>query len=219
MAAVSVAGSVGSSLLNKQQAPATAQYTPVDPGQIESQTLQADISNQGTAQQLSGSANAFNSAQALQSLNTALPGFTGLQQANVANATNMAQNPYSVPQAALQQISQAAAENNIAEGTGGTSGFSGSNALRSLGVNILQYGQQNFSNAMGALSTLTGTAPTVSPVSPLSFMLSPSNVLQNQQLTNQNQQQIAQGANNAAAAAANANSNNLFDTLTSQMGR
>ena len=216
-AAVTAVGSVASASMNKQSAPATAAYTPVNPSQIESQTVNADISNLGSAEQLSSSASAFNSSQAVQALNTALPGYSGLASGLMGQAQSLAANPYAIPQSVVGQLSQYAAENNIQGGTGATSGFSNSNMLRSLGINALQYGQSNIQTAMGALSTLTGTAPNVSPTSPLSFMLSPNSVLQTQTNNNTMQQNIAQGANNANAAAANANSNNLWDTITSQI--
>jgi hypothetical protein len=204
-------------MLNKSKAPATAQYTPVNPSQVEGQTINADLSNQGSAQQLSSSSNAFNSSQAMQMLNTALPGYSGLSSSLMGQAQSLAANPYAVPKSVTDQLTQYAAENNITAGTGAASGFSGSNMLRSLGINALQYGQTNMQTAMSALSTLTGTAPQVSPTSPLSFMLSPNSVLQTQTQNNMMQQNIAQGANNAQAAASNANSNNLWDTITSQL--
>lgn len=216
-AAVSAVGSIASSSMNKQTAPAAAAYTPVDPSQIESQTVNADISNMGSAQQLSSSTSAFNSSQALSALNTALPGYSGLASGLMGDAQSLAANPYAIPQSVVGQLSQYAAENNIAGGTGATSGFSNSNMLRSLGVNALQYGQTNIQTAMGALSTLTGTAPNVAPTSPLSFMLSPSSVLQTQTNNNTMAQNIQQGSNNANAAASNANSNNLWDSITSQI--
>ena len=211
----STAATIVGGLLNKQKAPATAQYTPVDPAQIESQTINADLSNQGSAQQLAGSSNTFNSSQALQMLNTALPGYSGLASSLMGNAQSIAADPYAVPKSVTDQLTQYAAENNIQAGTGASSGFSGSNMLRSLGINALQYGQTNMQTAMSALSTLTGTAPQVSPTSPLSFMLSPSSVLQTQTQNNTMQQNVAQGANNASAAAGNANSSNLWDSITS----
>ena len=212
---VSAAATIVGGLLNKQKAPATAAYTPVNPSQVESQTINADLSNQGSAQQLAGSSNTFNSSQALQMLNTALPGYSGLASSLMGNAQSIAADPYAVPKSVTDQLTQYAAENNIQAGTGASSGFSGSNMLRSLGINALQYGQTNMQTAMSALSTLTGTAPQVSPTSPLSFMLSPSSVLQTQTQNNTMQQNVAQGANNASAAAGNANSSNLWDSITS----
>ena len=217
-AAVSAAGGIANGMLNKAQAPAQAQYTPVNPAEIESQTVNAALSNLGSAQSLSSSTNAFNSQQALQALNTALPGYSGLASSLMGQASSLAANPYAIPQSVVGQLSQYAAENNINEGTGASSGFSGSNTLRSLGINALQYGQTNLQTASGLLSTLTGTAPNVAPTSPLSFMLSPSSVLSNQQLTNTTQQASQQAANNASAAANNYNTANLWDSLTASQG-
>ena len=119
----------------------------------------------------------------------------------------------------VDQLSQYAAENNIGEGTGASSGFSQSNLLRSLGVNELQYGQTNLGLATSALSTLSGTAPNISPTSPLSFLLTPSQALGTATTNATNNQQINQGAANSATAAGNANSSNLFDSLTGSIGQ
>ena len=209
--AVAAAGSIGAALLNKQQAP--AQAAAVDPTKVQNAAISGDLSSLSSANQLASSVNSTNQSTALSNLNTALPGYSGLQQQLMSQYSANAANPYALPAGAQSQIMQAAAENNIGAGTGASSGFSGNNALRSLGVNIMQYGQQNLQNSLQALSTLTGTAPTVSPVSPLSFMLTPAQALS----TATNNQQAQQASNNSQAAAANANSNNLFDALTSQM--
>lgn len=217
-AVIGAAGTIGGALLNKKSAPATAQYTPINPSQVTADSLNADLANQGTAQQLSGSTNAFNQSQATSLMNQALPGYSQFASNLTNTASNLAANPYQVPQSVVDQLTQYAGENNINEGTGAGSGFSQSNLLRSLGVNALQYGQSNISTAMSALSTLTGTAPRISPTSPLSFMLQPSQVLAAQTNNNTQQQAIQQGANNAATAASNYNSSNLWDTLTSGQG-
>ena len=216
--AISAAGSIGGALLNKASAPATAQYQNVNPTQVQSNAIQGDLSTLPQANQLANASNSTDLMQAISNLNTALPGFSGLQQGLVGQASNMAANPYALPQQAIGQILQTGAENNIMGGTGAASGFSQNNSLRSLGINVEQYGQQQFQNSLSALSTLTGTAPNVSPVSPLTFMLTPQNALSAVTNNNTQNQAVQQGANNAAAAASNYNSANLFDSLTSQIG-
>jgi hypothetical protein len=217
-AAVAVVGagaSYGLNQLGAAKAPATAQYQNVDPTTVQQNAIAGDLNTLPQANQLAGAANSTDLMQAISNMNTALPGFSGLQQSLVGQASGMAANPYALPQQAIGQILQTGAENNISGGEGAASGFSSNNSLRSLGVNVLQYGQQNFQNAMGALSTLTGTAPNVSPVSPLSFMRTPQNALSAVTNNNTQNQAIAQGANNAAAAAGNYNSANLYDSLAS----
>lgn len=217
-AVVSGAVTVGGALLNKQKAPAAAPYVPIDPSKVTSDSLNADLANQGKAQQLSATTNSFNQGQATQLMNQALPGYSDFSGNLTKTASNLAANPYEVPQSVVDQLTQYAGENNINEGTGAASGFSKSNLLRSLGVNALQYGQSNIQTAMSALGVLTGTAPRISPTSPLSFMLQPSQVLAAQTNNNTQQQAVQQGANNANAAAGNANSSNLWDSLTSGQG-
>lgn len=211
---VAAGGTVSASLLNKQNAPGAAPYANVDPTQVQNNAISGDLSSLSNATQLASGVNSTNLQTSIANLNSALPGFSSYQQSVLGQAQEKASNPYGLPQEAIDQINQQAAENNIGSGTGAKSGFSGSNALRSLGVSTLDYGQQNFSDAISALSTLTGTAPTVSPVSPLNFLLTPSQALGTATTNAQENQQIQQGSNNADAAAGNYNSSNLFDALT-----
>ena len=216
-AAITAAGTIYSSSKNKASAPVTVPYQNVDPTQVQNNAIQGDLGSLGSASQLAGSVNTTTAQQALAARNITQPGYSNLAGALGSQATQLAENPYQVPQSVVDQLSQYAAENNIGEGTGASSGFSQSNLLRSLGINALQYGQTNLSAATSALSTLSGTAPNVNPTSPLSFLLTPSQALQTTTTNNTNNQQIGQGAANAAAAAANSNSNNLWDSITSQI--
>ena len=221
VAAVSAVGSIGSAMIGKKNAPATAQYNAVDPTAVQNNAIAGDISSFDSANQLAQQTTASTAEQALSARNITQPGYSNLANSLTGQATSLAQNPYQVPQGVVDQLSQYAAENNIGAGTGASSGFSQSNLLRSLGVNALQYGQSNLSLASQALGTLTGTAPNVSPVSPLSFMLTPQNALSAVTNNNTQQQAIAQGANNAATAASNANAAtnaNLFDSFVNQYG-
>jgi len=215
--ALTAGAKVYSASQNKTQAPATVPYQNVDPTQVQNNSIQGDLGSLASASQLSGSVNTTTAQQALAARNITQPGYSNLAGALSSQATSLAQNPYQVPQSVVDQLSQYAAENNIGEGTGASSGFSQSNLLRSLGINALQYGQTNLSAATSALSTLSGTAPNVNPTSPLSFLLTPSQALQTQTTNNTNNQQIGQGAANAAATAANSNSDNLWDSITSQI--
>jgi hypothetical protein len=214
---LSAGATVYSASQNKAKAPATVPYQNVDPTQVQNNAISGDIASLGNATTLANSSNTAEAQSALAARNITQPGYSALAGNLSTDANNLASNPYAVPQSVVDQLSQYAAENNIGEGTGNASGFSQNNLLRSLGVNSLQYGAQNLASATSALSTLSGTAPNISPVSPLSFLLTPSQALSTATTNATNNQQIGQGAANAAAAAQNANSNNLWDTITSQI--
>jgi hypothetical protein len=211
--------SVAGGLLNKKSAPATVQYQPVSPQQTQTSAISGNITENPQLESLLSQSNTFQQQQASSLMNQALPGYSGFASALTGTATSLAANPYAIPSSVTGQLQQYAAENNINEGTGASSGFSGSNMLRSLGVNALQYGQANMSSAMNALSVLSNTAPKTSPMSPLSFMVTPSQQQQAQTQTNTLQQQIAQGGANAGTAAANANTTNLWDSISNGSGQ
>jgi hypothetical protein len=212
-------GTLANGLFNQQSAPPVVPYNPVSPQQTQAQAITGNLSELPSLESLLSQSNTFQQGQASSILNAALPGYSGLASSLTSTATNLAANPYAIPQSVVSQLSQYAAENNISEGTGAASGFSSSNLLRSLGINALQYGQSNMSEALSALSTLTSTAPTVSPMSPLSFLVTPTQQQQNQVYTNTLQQQEGQAGANAATAASNYNSANLWDSITSAAGQ
>lgn len=216
MAGASI-GALLNGLFNKKQAPPTIPYTPVDLQEQQGKAVSGDIAALPDINTLLANSNTFQQTQANQLMNSALPGYSQFAQNLLGTSSQLAKNPYGIPQSAIDQLSQYAAENNIAGGTGAASGFSNSNLLRSLGVNELQYGQNNLNSAMQALSVLTGTAPRVSPMSPLSFMVTPAQQIQNQTYTNTMQQQIAQGGANAQTAAKNWNTQNLWDSMAASL--
>jgi hypothetical protein len=200
-----------------KKAPATIPYQPVDLQQEQSKAIAGNAAAATSIDDLLAQSNAFQQKQASQLMDQALPGYSKFASNLMGSASKLAADPYAVPQSVVDQLTQYAAEHNISQGTGASSGFSQSNLLRSLGVNALQYGQSNMTTAMNALSVLTGTAPRTSPMSPLSFMVTPGQQIQNQQLTNQTQAGISQAGANANTAAGNYNSQNLWDNLTSSM--
>lgn len=206
-------GALANMFFNKKKAPNTVQYTPVDLQAEQQKSIGGNISALPDLDTLLSQSNTFQQKQANSLMESALPGYSSFSQNLLGTASNLAKNPYEIPQSAVDQLMQYANENNLAGGTGASSAFSHSNALRSLGVNELQYGQNNIQTAMQALSVLTGTAPRVSPMSPLSFMVTPQQQAQNQQYTNTLQQQIAQGGANAQTAAKNWNTQNLWDNF------
>lgn len=213
-AAAGLVVSAGSALMNKPKAAGAVAYQNVDPTDVQRKTIAGDQATLGDATDLANRTSSATAMQAMNLRNITQPGYSDLSGALSKQALAMAKDPYAVPQSVVDQLSQYAAENNITEGTGAASGFSGSNLLRSLGINALQYGQTNLSAATNALSVLSGTAPQVSPVSPLSFMLTPSQALGTTTNNNTENQAIGQGAANSAAAAANHASDNLWDSVS-----
>ena len=203
---------------NKQSGSPAVQYTPVDLQQTQQQAIGGNQATAPQLDQLLSQSNQFQQQQATSLMNQALPGYSGFASNLTNTASNLAADPYAVPQSVVSQLSQYAAENNISEGTGAASGFSSSNLLRSLGVNALQYGQANMASATNALSVLSNTAPKISPMSPASFMVTPAQQAQNQLYTNTQGQAINQGGANSATAAGNANTATLWDSISSGTG-
>lgn len=221
-AAIGAAGAIGAAYLkssgSSQSATPGVPYTPVDLQAQQQQAVSGNLANLPSINDLLSQSNDFQQQQATKLKNQSLPGYSQLASNLTGQATSLAANPYAIPQSVTDQLTQYAAEQNIGNGTGANSGFSGNNMLRSLGINALQYGQSNLASATNALGVLSGTAPSVSPMSPLSFLVSPAQSASNQQLTNTNNQEIAQGAQNSATNARNANATNLWDSLTSSVG-
>jgi hypothetical protein len=221
VATIAAVGSIGGALVSangaKKNAPQAAPYTPVDLQAQQSAAVNGNLANQSSIDQLLAQSNQFQQTQATQLMNQAVPGYTGLASALTNRATSLANNPYALPQDVQDMLTQQAAQQGVSLGTRGQ--FNQFDALKDLGVNALQYGQSNLQTAMQALQTVSGTAPKVSPMSPLSFYVSPQQNAANQQFTNTQQQQIAQGSNNANAAALNFNSQNLWDSLNSSLGQ
>lgn len=218
-AAISVVGgAVNANQASKHGGAAAVPYQAVDPTQVQKNAIAGDISTFDDANTLATRAGTATANQAVNLRNITQPGYSALAAALSKQATDMAKDPYAVPQSVVDQMTQYAAENNISAGTGVASGFSGSNLLRSLGINALQYGQTNLSAATSALSVLSGSAPNVSPVSPLSFMLTPSQALSTTTNNNTEAQAVGQGKANADAAAAGAANANLWDSVTSGVG-
>lgn len=195
----------------KKKAPATIPYVPVDPQAEQNKAISGNLTAAPSLDELLAQSNTFQQSQASQLMEKALPGYGKFAANLTGTASKLAADPYAVPKSVVDQLTQYAAENNISAGTGAASGFSESNLLRSLGVNALQYGQSNLAAATNALSVLTGTAPRTSPMSPMSFLVTPQQQIQNQQMTNTQGQAIGQGAANASAQIQNSNSGNLWD--------
>ncbi len=213
-ATISAVGSYAAS--KSQKAPATASYTPVDVGKATGEAVQADTANLAGIQNLVGSSNAFTQQQANAMMEQAVPGYADFAKNLLATGqANLAQSQSGqLPPGVQQQLEQLAAEKGISVGGGGQ--FQGFSALSLLGTNMLNYGQQQFQNALSALTTVTGTAPRVNPASPMSMFVTPSQAIGVQTQNNQTQQEIQQGANNAQTAANNYGNMSSWMNLASQ---
>lgn len=216
-----IAGGLIGAFATKKKAAATAPFTPtplLDANKIQSDTIKGNLSNESSLEQLLSQSNRFQQGQASDLLEQAVPGYGKLSQSILGRGQQASDHPYDLPKDVQDNLNRIAAERGIKVGSGGqTQKFS---ALRDLGVNMLQYGQQNFSQALSALSTVTGLAPKVSPLSPMSFMFTPGQQLgvaqTNAQITQANnagQQGTAQGKSNVDTAASNWNNQNMWDNL------
>lgn len=211
-AAVSVAGSI----LTKPKAPAAVSYQPVNLGDTAKGAIDSNISNESSIEGLVSRGNQFNEKQALSLQEQSMPGYTQLSKSLSGQAQKLADNPYAVPADVQQNLSRIAAEKGISAGTRGQ--FNDFSLLRDLGVNELQYGQQNLSTAQGLTATLAAIAPKVNPMSPLSFYVTPAQAVGVTTNNNTQQQAIGQGAANANAAATNAGNADLWGSVTKLAG-
>jgi hypothetical protein len=148
-------------------------------------------------------------------MESAVPGYAAFAKNLLASGENSLAHPYDLPQDVQTKLEQMAAEKGISVGGGGQ--FQGFSALSLLGTNMLNYGQQQFQNALSALTTVTGTAPRVNPASPLSMMITPGQALQTATTNATETQAVNQGGANAATAANNYNSTQGWSTLMSSL--
>jgi len=199
---VGVVGAVGSyAASSRVRAPGAVQYQPVDPGAVASQTIDSDSANLAKANQLTSGINQFSQGQANSMMEQALPGWGKLQSSMTSTTEDLLKNPYDLPPDVQQNLERLSAEKGISAGTRGQ--FNDFSLMRDFGVNELQYGQSRINQASGLYQLLASTAPRVNPVSPMAFMVTPSEAIQQQQHTNDQNQAINQGNQNAIAAANN----------------
>lgn len=195
--AVGVAGSVMANKAGKQSAP--GQAPTVDPQSEQINTIQGNQAALPQAEQLASDTNTYNQSQALQMMNSAMPGYSKLAATLTGQAQGLASNPYSVPADVQANLQRQAAEMGVSTGRIGQAGqFS---LLRDLGVNELQYGQTQLGEASSLTGLLASIAPKTNPMSPVSMMLTPGQDI----AVAQGNQQATQAAMNATTAAANAN--------------
>ncbi len=204
-AAVTTVGGAISANKAKKNAGKVAQYENPDITDVQKQALDANIANSGSIENLISRGNKFAGNQAVSLQEQTMPGFTELAKTLTGRAQTLAAHPYDVPQEVQDNLSRIAAEKGISAGTRGQ--FNDFSLLRDLGVNQLQYGQQQLSQAQSLTGLLATVAPKVNPMSPLSFYVTPAQSLSNTTNNAAQNQAIAQGginAQNAASAAGNA---------------
>lgn len=204
-AAISVVGGAVSSNQAKKHAGTVAQYDNPNITDVQKQALDANLSNQGSIENLIARGNKFAGGQAASLQEQVMPGYTDLAKTLTSRASTLAAHPYDVPQEVQDNLSRIAAEKGISAGTRGQ--FNDFSLLRDLGVNELQYGQTAINQAQSLTGTLAAIAPKVNPMSPLSFYVTPAQSLSNTTNNAAQNQAIAQGginAQNAASAAGNA---------------
>lgn len=221
-----VIGGLLGAFANQKKAPPIAPFTPtptINPQQQQQSAISGNQSVLPSIDDLLSQSNKFQQGQASSLMESAVPGYGALSASITGSATQKAQNPYALPPEVQQNLQRIAAERGVSVGSQGqTQSFS---ALRDLGVNMLDYGNANFSQALQGLQTVTGVAPKVSPMSPLSFLLTPSQQIgvagtdaSITQANNQGAQSTAQGGYNVNAAATNFNNANMWQNLLQMLG-
>lgn len=208
--------SQGQAAKNAAKASAANQVAPVDLQEEQTKAIEGNIANQAKIESLVSSTNAFNQSQATSMMESAIPGFSALQSKLMATTNDLLTNPYDLPKDVQANLERLAAERGVSAGTRGT--FNEFSLLRDLGVNSLQYGQSRINQAGGLAGIISSIAPKANVMSPLSFYNTPQQYAANQQLTNANNQAVAQGAINANLAATNYQNAGIANAITGLAG-
>ena len=198
------------------KASAANQVAPVDLQEEQAKAVEGNLANQAKIESLVSSTNAFNQSQATSMMEQAIPGFSALQSKLMATTNDLLTNPYDLPKDVQTNLERLAAERGVSAGTRGT--FNEFSLLRDLGVNSLQYGQSRIRQAGGLAGIISSIAPKANVMSPLSFYNTPQQYIQNQQLTNANDQAVRQGAINAELAATNYQNAGIANAITGLAG-
>lgn len=216
-AAISVVGGAISSNQTKKNAPKAVPYENVNLQDQQQAAITGNAEAEQNIETLLSRANNYTQKQAIDLMNQAVPGYSDFAKTLTETGQKKLDNPYALPDEVTNNLNRISAERGINRGTAGqTNQYS---ALRDLGVNMLDYGNQNFQQALQALTTVTGTAPRISPMSPMSFYVTPAQNAQVAAGNNTQNQAIAQGANNAQSAANNWANQNLWDSISKGAGQ
>ncbi len=209
--------SVGGAMLTKKKAPDTAAPATVNLQQQQQNAIGGNLNAEGNIETLLSKANNYTQSQAIDLMNQAVPGYSKFAGNLLQTGADKLAHPYDLPADVQSNLDRISAERGISRGTAGqTNQYS---ALRDLGVNMLDYGNQNYQQAIQALSAVTGTAPRISPMSPMSFYVTPAQNAQVAAGNASNIQATQQGAYNASAAANNFNNQNLWDSIARGSGQ
>lgn len=204
------------SYLSRPKAPKTVDYDPVNLQAEQRKALEGNLGSQSSIEALINRGNAFATDQAIGIAEKTMPGFGELQKSLTSRAQGLADNPYDVPEEVQKNLERIAAEKGISAGTRGQ--FNDFSLLRDLGVNQLEYGRANLSQAQQITGLLSSIAPKVNPMSPLSFYVTPGQSTAVTTENNQQRQAIRQGGANAEAAADNSARADLWGSLTKIAG-
>lgn len=213
--AISVIGGAVSANQAKKKAGQAVPFENVDLQAEQRAALEGNLASQTTIEQLLGRSNQFQQGQALSLAEQAMPGYGALSRTLTDRATMLAENPYDVPKEVEDNLARIAAERGISAGTRGE--FNDFSLLRDFGVNQLQYGRENLSQAQSITNLLSNIAPKVNPMSPLAFYVTPQENAGNttgNNMANRNVGQSAANARNAAQEGNNATWANLINGAT-----
>lgn len=213
-----LAGALGAG--RKKAAPAIP-FSPVNIQQAQTDAIKGNLAAEGDIERMISKASTYQQGLANQLLEQAVPGYGAFSQKLLETGKAALDNPYALPADVQANLERIAAEKGVSVGTQGqTRQFS---ALRDLGQNMLEYGNNNISRAITALSTVTGIAPRVSPVSPLQFYITPQQQVQNAQFNATEGQRIGQMQSDDRTNVRNANSasqwQDLIQGLTGALGQ
>ncbi len=211
-AAISVGGSAIAANNSKKKAAGVADGALVNLQDQQNNAITGNLLQEGNIETLLSKANGYTQQQATDLMNKAVPGYSDFANNLIKTGQQKLANPYALPDDVTQNLNRISAERGISRGTAGqTNQYSG---LRDLGLNMLDYGDRNFQQAIQALTTVTGTAPRISPMSPMSFYVTPN---QNAAVAAGNASTL-QSAANAQTAAQNYNNQNLWDSISKGVG-
>lgn len=158
--------------------------------------------------------NAFNAKASVDILEQTIPGFTNLRQQLTDRATELATDPFSLPESVQNLLETQAAQRGISTGVGLGSEAGSLDLIEAFGLKGIELGQQNLATAQALTRTVTGVAPPPSPVNPFAFFSSTQDVqtanlqFEDRRLATdirfkEAKQQIDQAFENAKAAVAN----------------
>ena len=100
----------------------------------------------------------------------ALPGFAGLQQQLVAQASADLTDPFNLPEGVRSLLQTEAAQRGVTTGVSLRDEAGQTELLRDFGLTAFDLANQRITRAQNLFSTLVSTSPTASAVSPFAFL-------------------------------------------------